>query len=211
MARINRMYIPHPKGSLKKGLKSLMGHCKKYMPVIVLSMILACMGAILSLYGPNKLKDLTNLITEGMAGSVNIKAVLNVCYLLVGIYACSFIFSYIQGFIMSTVTQKVSKGLRQNISKKINKLPLKYIDGNKAGDILSRVTNDVDTIAQSLNSSIVSLISSICLLLGSIIMMFVTNWILAITAILSTIFGFVVMMLIMKVMNLNINGLLTYT
>lgn len=184
--------------NFKKSIKDLVMYCKKYMPVIILSMILAGAGAILSLYGPNKLQDLTNLITGGMITGINMPEVLSICFLLVGIYALSFIFSYAQGFIMTTTTQRISKKLRKDISQKINKLPLKYIDGNTTGDILSRITNDVDTIGQSLNNSIVSLISSICLLVGSIIMMFVTNAIMAVTAILSTIFGLVIMMLIMS-------------
>ena len=181
-------------------IKNLFSFCKKYMPLIILSMILASLGSILSLLGPNKIQDLTQTITNGMASplGIDINAVLSICYLLVGIFAFSFIFSYMQGFIMSYVTQKVTKKLRQNISIKINKLPLKYIDGNSTGDILSRITNDVDTIGQSLNNSIVNLISSICLLFGSILMMFITNPIMAITAILSTIFGMFVMVIIMS-------------
>lgn len=182
----------------KKSIKNLIVYCKRYMPVIILSMFLAGVGAILSLYGPNKIKDLTNVITAGMMTGIDIPEVLSICFLLVGIYALSFIFSYIQGLIMSTITQRVSKRLRGDISVKINKLPLKFIDGNQAGDVLSRITNDVDTIGQSLNNSVVNLISSVCLLLGSIIMMFITNWILAITAILSTIFGFAIMGVIMS-------------
>lgn len=191
---------PQKAKNFKQSMKNLISFCRKYMPAIILSMFLAGAGAILSLYGPNRLQDLTNLITEGMMtpAGIDMQAVLSICFLLVGIYAVSFIFSYLQGFIMSTVTQRVTKKLRQDISVKINKLPLKYIDGNSTGDILSRITNDVDTIGQSLNNSIVSLISSICLLIGSIVMMFVTNWIMAITAIVSTIFGLFIMMLIMS-------------
>ena len=200
MAKPHMNHAPQKAKNFKKSIKDLIVFCKKYMPAIILSMVLAGFGAILSLYGPNRLKDLTNEITYGMANplGINMTAIFNICFLLVGVYALSFIFSYAQGFIMSTVTQRVTKKLRQNISVKINKLPLKYIDGNPAGDILSRITNDVDTIGQSLNNSIVSFISAICLLVGSIVMMFVTNWILALTAIVSTIFGFFIMMLIMS-------------
>ena len=184
--------------NFKESIKKLISYCKKYMPAIILSLILSGAGAILTLIGPNKVQDLTNLITKGLSSSIDMGAVLSICFLLLGLYALSFIFNYVQGFVMSTVTQKTTKRLRKDISYKINKLPLKYIDGTQTGDILSRITNDVDTIGQSLNNSVVSLISSICLLIGSIIMMFVTNWIMALTAIFSTIFGLVLIMVIMS-------------
>ena len=197
MARPHGKQVPQKAKNFKKSMGNLISFCKKYMPAIILAIILAVLGSVLSLYGPNRLQDLTNLITSGMMTEIDMAGVLSICFLLVGVYALSFIFSYAQGLIMSTVTQKVTKKLRKDISLKINNLPLKYIDGNSTGDILSRITNDVDTIGQSLNNSIVNLISSICLLFGSIIMMFVTNWTLAIVAILSTIFGFAIMMVIM--------------
>ena len=106
------------------------------------------------------------------------------------IYVCSSLFSYIQSFIMATVSNKFARELRGRISKKINRLPLKYFDKNQTGDTLSRVTNDVDMIAQSLNMSLASLISSLTLFVGTIIMMFYTNWILALTAIFASLFGF---------------------
>ncbi len=194
----NRAHMPIQKAkNFKKSLKDLIVYCKKYLPAIIFSMLFAAISAILSLIGPNKLQDLTNLITEGMGGKLNMGAILSICFLLLGLYSVSLILGYFQGFIMATVTQKVTKNLRCDISTKINKLPLKYIDSNSTGDVLSRITNDVDTIGQSLNHSIVNLISAICLLIGSILMMFITNAILAATAILSTILGIFIMMLIM--------------
>ena len=94
---------------------------------------------------------------------------------------------------MTSVSNNFAKRLRGNISHKINKLPLKYFDSHETGDVLSRVTNDVDTVAQNLNHSLVSLVTSITLFLGSILMMFITNWIMAITAILASLIGFSVM------------------
>ena len=116
---------------------------------------------------------------------------------LIIIYVISALFSYIEGISMVNVANKFAKKLRTNISEKINKLPLKFFDHNLSGDILSRVTNDVDTIAQSLNQSLATLVASLTLFIGSIIMMFVTNWIMAITAILASILGFVFMFLIL--------------
>ena len=99
---------------------------------------------------------------------------------------------------MATLSNKFANNLRGRISKKINKLPLKYFDAHQSGDILSRVTNDVDTIAQTMNQSLASLVSSITLFLGSLIMMFITNWIMAFTAIGSTIIGFIGMIFILS-------------
>lgn len=121
----------------------------------------------------------------------------NITIFLVAIYVLSAIFTYIEGLSMINVANKYAKKLRTSISKKINKLPLKFFDKNLSGDILSRVTNDVDTIAQSLNNSLSTLVSAITLFIGSIIMMFVTNWIMAITAILASLIGFIFMFLIL--------------
>lgn len=121
----------------------------------------------------------------------------NITIFLVAIYVLSAIFSYIEGLSMINVANKYAKKLRTSISEKINKLPLKFFDKNLSGDILSRVTNDVDTIAQSLNNSLSTLVSAITLFIGSIIMMFVTNWIMAITAILASLIGFIFMFLIL--------------
>lgn len=117
---------------------------------------------------------------------------------LVCLYLLSAIFGYIQSYSMTTVSNGFAKDLRTRISVKINKLPLKFFDSHEIGDILSRVTNDVDMIAQNLNQSLATLISSVTLFIGSVIMMFTTNWVMAITAILSTLFGFSFMISILK-------------
>lgn len=113
------------------------------------------------------------------------------------LYLISAIFSYIQNYSMTTVSNNFARKLRSSISNKINKLPLKYFDTHETGDVLSRVTNDVDTIAQNLNNSLSTIVSSVTLFIGSIIMMFVTNWTMAIAAILSSLIGFVLMFLIL--------------
>ncbi len=113
--------------------------------------------------------------------------------LLTIIYVISALFSYIQSILMTTISNNFAKKLRTSISKKINKLPLKYFDVHETGDVLSRVTNDIDTIAQNMNNSFATLVTSLTLFLGSIIMMFVTNWIMAITAIVSSVLGFSLM------------------
>ena len=124
---------------------------------------------------------------------IDMKKVRSIALLMATLYLLSALFNFIQSFALTTVSNKFANRLRDNISKKINKLPLKYFDTHEAGDVLSRVTNDVDTVAQNLNNSLATLVSSVTLFVGSIIMMFVTNWIMAITAILSSILGFVLM------------------
>ena len=120
-------------------------------------------------------------------------------YIILGIlYLLNSVFGYIQGIIMAYVGIGYSKKLRENISRKINKLPLKYFDSHEAGDVLSRVTNDVDTIAQNLNNSLATLVSSITLFLGSLFMMLITNWIMAIVAVVSCLLGLFSMSLILK-------------
>ncbi len=128
---------------------------------------------------------------------MNINKIKSIALLLMILYLTSAVFTYIQSILMTTVSNNFAKILRGNISKKINKLPLKYFDNNSTGDILSRVTNDVDTIAQSMNHSLATLVSAITLFIGTIIMMFVTNSIMAITAILASLFGFVFMFTIL--------------
>ncbi len=177
--------------------KKLILYCKKYLPVVVVALVLAMAGSVCSLIGPDKLKDLTNIITEGLMTEIDMPGVKKIALWLIGLYGVSAVFSYIQSFIMATVNQRVTKNLRRDISVKINKVPLSYFNKNSFGDVLSRVTNDVDTIGQSLNQSIVTLVTAITMFAGSLFMMFYTNWIMAVTAVVSTIFGFGIMMFIM--------------
>lgn len=128
---------------------------------------------------------------------MNMKSIQKLALILASMYVLSALFTFIEQISMTDVSNKFAKKLRKNISTKINKLPLKYFDKNSTGDILSRVTNDVDTIAQSMNQSLATLVSSIVLFVGTIIMMFVTNWVMAITAILSSLIGFVFMFMVL--------------
>lgn len=129
---------------------------------------------------------------------MNIDKIKNIAILLICIYLVSAIFEYFEAILMTDVSNNFARKLRGNISSKINKLPLKYFDKHVIGDILSRVTNDVDTIAQSMNQSLSTLVSAITLFVGTIIMMFVTNSVMAITAILASLFGFVFMSLVLS-------------
>lgn len=182
----------------EKNLGKLITYCKKYIPVIVIALISAIIGTVLSLIGPDKLSEMTDIITEGIMTSIDLEKIKSIGLILVAIYVISAILTFTQGYIMATVTQKVSKGLRSDISKKINKLPMSYYNNNTTGDLLSRVTNDVDTIGQALNQSVGTLISAICLFFGSLIMMLKTDIIMTVTSVLATMIGFGLMMIIMK-------------
>ena len=140
-----------------------------------------------------KLDKLPKNIRLIIEPNMNMDKIKRITILLVTIYILSALFMYIQALIMTGVSNKFAKTLRNNISIKINKLPLKYFDKHQSGDILSRVTNDVDTLAQTMNNSLSTLVTSITLFLGSLFMMFYTNYIMAITAVLSSLLGFVFM------------------
>ena len=182
------------KGSLLKAL----AYNKKYLPFIIIASILSIFASIFSIIGPDKLKDITNIITAGLATTIDVNKIRNVALFLVILYSLSFIFNYVQGFIMATITNKFAKDLRSKISIKINKLPLSYFDNSTIGDILSRVTNDVDTLGQNLSDSIVTIIRALTTFLGAIIMMFYTNAILAVVSMLSSLIGFSLMVIIIK-------------
>ena len=141
----------------------------------------------------DKMDSLPDSIYNIIKPKMDMVRIKNIALLLTIIYIISSLFNYIQSLFMTTISNNFAKKLRTNISKKINKLPLKYFDIHETGDVLSRVTNDIDTIAQNMNHSFASLVTSLTLFLGSIIMMFVTNWIMAITAIISSILGFSLM------------------
>ena len=181
-----------------KSLKKLVIYCKRYFPAIIISIIFAVGGSIATIIGPEKISDLINLFKEGIYFGIDMAEFVDICIFLVCLYVGGFVLSYAQQFIMATVTQKASKRLRTDIDKKINKLPLSYFDKTTNGDILSRVTNDVDTISQTLSSSVANLFSSIVLFVGVIFKMFETNWILALVTIGSSIFGFVFTALILS-------------
>ncbi len=179
--------------------KKLLGYCKKYIAFIIVALLCAIGGTVLTLLGPDKLSDITKYIQQGlMTGSVDIDAVSKVGITLICFYATSWLLSAMQSFIMATITQKVSKSMRGDISHKINRLPMWYYNRTSTGDVLSRVTNDVDTIGQSLNQSVGTLITQVVLFFGSLIMMLKTNVIMTLTAIAATVIGFVLMMLIMS-------------
>ena len=185
----------------------LISYCKSNMPAILTALALAAIAAVFQIMGPNKLKDMTNEIMAGVPkllngvpvlGSIDFSAVSRIALTLILFYASSAVLNFAEHFIMATITAKISKSMRTDISRKINKMPLKYFDKTSFGNVISRVTNDVDAIGQTLNQSLDSIARSVTLFVGSMIMMFYNSWILAIVAIGASLIGFVLMMVIMK-------------
>lgn len=193
--------------NFKSTMVRLLQYCKRYLPYIIFALIAAIAGTVLQIVGPDKLKELTNEIMKGLPavvegtpviGSIDLNGISKIAWTLALFYGISFLLSYLQSLIMATVTQVISKKMRSDISQKVNRLPLKYFDSTSIGDVLSRVTNDVDAIGQTLNQSVGTLITSATMLLGSLVMMFYNSWILALTAVGSSFLGFTFMMIIMK-------------
>ena len=194
---VGRNRVNEKPKDLKLAVKKLIKYLKKLMPLIIIALVLAILSSVFSIIGPNKLSDLTDEIAKGIMTGIDFEAITSIAVFLLTIYLISALFNYIQGFIMATVANNFAKSLRTQISQKINKLPLRYFDTHSFGDILSRVTNDVDTIGMTLHQSLGTLVSAITLFIGSIIMMFYTNWILAITGIVSSLLGFIFMFIIL--------------
>ena len=245
--------VPEKSTNFTLSIKRLFKSFDRWRYLVITALILAMVSAILALVSPNKLSDLTNIITDGIKPNINeqvikdimsdnnikvedkqkfsklmqskgksekellndfdnlpksiydkVKPQINLykvkktAILLGLLYLISAILSYIETIIMTIISNNFAKKLRTSISKKINKLPLKYFDSHETGDILSRVTNDVDTINQNMNNSLSTLVTSVTLFIGSIIMMFITNGIMALTAIVSSIVGFMFMAIILK-------------
>lgn len=182
----------------KQTVSQFLGYISKYVPLLVLALTLALTGAILNVIGPDKLSEITDLIQEGLFTGIQLDEVRRIGIILASMYIAGAVFNYIQGFIMATITQSITKKMRTDISGKINRIPLKYFDSTNFGDVLSRVTNDVDTIGQTLNNSIGTLVTGLATFTGSLFMMYYTNWVMATSAILATVLGFVFMMVILK-------------
>lgn len=192
-----RMTYEKPTGNTFQSLGKLVKYCKPYWAVMIIAVICDMLGVVTKLIGPNKISDITNKISAGLTGKMDIDGIVSICVFLIVLYLVGTVLSYITSLIMTIVTQKLNKGLRTNISKKINNLPIGYFHKTTTGDVLSRVTNDVDTIGTTMQSSITTLVSAVTMFVGSIVMMVYTNVVMAITAILASVIGFILMFLIM--------------
>lgn len=184
--------------NFKKTMKQLIAYCKAYIPYILFALVLAFVGAAFTVYGPELLSEMTDIIQRGILTTIDLDEIQRVGFLLAALYGFGFLFNYVQGFIMATITQRITKKMRKDLSHKINRVPLSYFDKTTHGNILSRVTNDIDTIGQTLNNSLGQLVSALATFVGSLIMMFYTNWIMALTGIFATFIGFSLMSIIMK-------------
>lgn len=182
----------------QKAINQFFTYIRKYIPLLLTALVFALTGAVLNVIGPDKLREVTDLIQQGIFTGIQLDEVKRIGLILATMYIAGAIFNYCQGFIMATITQRITKKMRTDISQKINRIPLSYFDSTNFGDVLSRVTNDVDTIGQTLNNSIGTLVTGLATFTGSLIMMYYTNWIMATSAILATVIGFVMMSLILK-------------
>lgn len=202
-----RQVVNEKPKKFKKTLKEMARYLKPYFPLILIAVVASVIATILQIIGPDKLKLITDEITKGLPKMVKGKPVMAavdmdkvklITMMLVIFYGSSLLLNLLQRFIMADVTQKISKSFREKIANKVNKLPFSYFDNTTFGDILSRVTNDVDTISQSLNQSVGSLLTSVVMLVGTVVMMIYNSGILTVTTILSSLVGFVVIIIIMK-------------
>ena len=184
-----------------KSIKKLFLYCKPYFPAIIVALVLAVVGSITTLVGPDKISDLMDIISKGISSvaGIDMTALMGIATLLICLYLAGAIANFTQQFIMAGVTQKTAKRLRNDIDKKLNRLPLQYFDTTTRGDILSRVTNDVDTISQTFGSTISNLVNAVTLFFGVIIMMFTVNWVLALVTIGTSIIGFILMFVILSI------------
>ena len=184
------------KGQFKKSMAKLIKYCKKFYWLIGISLILGAISVVCQIISPNLISDLTDLISGGlMSGGIDLDAVTRTALTILTLALFMAVLGYFQHFIMATATQKIVFKFRDDISWKINKLPLQYFDTHLYGDTLSRVTNDVDMIGQTMNQSVSSLFSNIILFVGVIIAMFVTQWIMAFTVICATLIGFLIIVI----------------
>lgn len=178
--------------------KKLILYSKKYWVALIVAVFLSAGGNILTVLAPDRLGEMTNVIEQGIQATINMKAIKMIAFSLIALYGFSGLFNLIQGWIMATITQRISENLRSDISTKINRLPMSYFSNTTVGDTLSRVTNDVDTIGRALNMSVQNLISSATMLIGSFVMMLITNVTLTLTAVGATAIGLLLMVLIMS-------------
>ena len=194
----NNMSAMEKSRDLKKAYADFFSYIGRYKAWIIYAVVFSVAGAVFNLTGPGKLAEVTDLITAGLSGKIELGEIRDIVIYLAVLYISGFALNYAQGFIMATVTQNVTRNMRNDIEAKINRLPLKFFDTVPVGDTLSRVTNDVDTIGQMMNQSFSTLVSSIALLFGSMVMMLITDWFMAAAGIVSALVGMMLTALIIS-------------
>ncbi len=188
--------VPEKPHNLKKAMGDLLKYCHNDMAVIIVSLIFAASGAVLTIIGPRQISRITDMITSGLMTRIDMAGITRVGVLLLTIYATSALLTFLQHYLMAGFNQRLSRRMRGDIVGKINRLPLSYFNFHEHGDVLSRVTNDVDTISMSLSNSLATIVSSVAQFVGCLIMMVITNWIMAGTSVVSTMIAMIIMMLI---------------
>ena len=183
---------------VKSSMADLFKYLKPWYKAIVAALILSLAGTALTLIAPDKMADLTNTIGDGLATGIDMSAIIKAIIIVLTIYVCASLVTCASNYVMITVMQKLAWNMRSSISEKINRMPLKYFDKVSVGDVLSRITNDVDTVSSALNSSITTLVQAVVQFVGVTIIMFATSGRLALTAIGSSVLGFVFMFSIIK-------------
>ena len=184
--------------NVKSSMLELLRYLKPWYKPIVISLIFSLVGTLLTIIAPDKLADLTNNISDGLKTGIDMDLIIKSILIILAIYISANLVTCAASYIMITVMQKLAWSMRTSISQKINKLPLKFFDKVTVGDVLSRITNDVDTISSALNSSITTLVQAVVQFVGVTIIMFATSGRLALTAIGSSILGFVLMFFIVS-------------
>lgn len=186
----------------KKGTVAALGKTAAYVKggvgVIAFALVLAAFGAILTIIGPDKIGQITDLMSEGLATGIDLAAIAKVGVALIVIYGLSALFTFVQHYIMATVTLKMSYRMRGELSKKINRVPQKYFNMHSQGDVLSRITNDVSTLQQGLTNALPTIISAVAQFVGCLVMMFVTEWRLALVSLVITVGGLFLVVFIMS-------------
>lgn len=185
------------KNTMFASLGKAFRYMQKHIPAIIFALVLAAAAAVLTIIGPDKIGEMTTLMQQGLYGEIDLNAIGKLGIFLVSIYAAGAVFNYVVHFIMSTVTLKSAKRMRGDLAAKINRVPMSYFNQTSQGDVLSRITNDVMTLQQGLTNSMPGIISAIAQFVGCLIMMFVTQWRLALCVIGVTFVGMFLVMLIM--------------
>lgn len=193
-----RKYEKSSKGEMASAMKKIIEYMKGSVGIVAVALVLAAIGAVLTIIGPDKVGEITDLIADGLMTGIDLKAVARVGIFLGAIYISSSLFTFIQQYIMATVTLKMSYRMRSDLSRKINCVPQKYFNSHSQGDILSRITNDVSTLQQGLTNSLPTIISAVAQFVGCLIMMFVTEWRLALISLFITFFGLFLIVFIMS-------------
>ena len=188
--------MPEKPHNMKKAVADMIKYCREDRKVILIALFLAAGGAVLTIIGPRQISKITDLIAGGLMTGIDMAAVTKRALILAALYGCSALMTYLQHYLMAGFNQRLAKRMRGDISEKIDRLKLSYFNLHEHGDVLSRVTNDVDTIAMSLSNSLATVVSSAAQFVGCLIMMVATNWIMAGTSVISTLMAMGLMMVI---------------